>query len=86
MDCFYIFQGFTELTLIPTKDSFRFIFINCKQACVYKVVLNDTLEVPFQYCDPLMDVCPQESNVYVFSTFTPRLFYSLNFLFLNLYI
>ncbi|KAL7642103.1 UNVERIFIED_CONTAM: hypothetical protein RMT77_007977 [Armadillidium vulgare] len=55
--------GFTELTLIPTKDSFRYIWINCKQACIYKVTLNDTLEVPFQYFDPLLEICLTDSKL-----------------------
>ncbi|XP_042243204.1 transcription initiation factor TFIID subunit 2-like isoform X2 [Homarus americanus] len=54
--------GFTELTLIPSKDSIRYIWLNCKQCCVYRVTLNDTLEVQFQYFDPLLEVCQQESK------------------------
>ncbi|XP_068202285.1 transcription initiation factor TFIID subunit 2 isoform X2 [Palaemon carinicauda] len=54
--------GFTELTLIPTKDSIRYIWVNCKQCCIYRVTLNDTLEVSFQYFDPLLEVCPQDSK------------------------
>lgn len=54
--------GFTELTLIPSKDSFRYIWLNCKQCCVYRVTLNDTLEVQFQYFDPFLEACPQESK------------------------
>lgn len=55
-------QGFTELTLIPSKDSFRYIWLNCKQCCVYRVTLNDSLEVQFQYFDPFLEVCSQESK------------------------
>ncbi|KAK3885001.1 hypothetical protein Pcinc_010743 [Petrolisthes cinctipes] len=54
--------GFTEMTLIPSKDSIRYIWLNCKQCCVYRVTLNDTLEVSFQYFDPLLEVCPQDSK------------------------
>ncbi|XP_076029935.1 TATA-box binding protein associated factor 2 isoform X2 [Oratosquilla oratoria] len=55
--------GFTELTLIPARDSLRYIWLNCKQTRVYRVTLNDVLEVQFQYFDPLLEVTSQENKL-----------------------
>lgn len=59
---FHAFQGYTELTIIPLKDNLRYLSLNAKQIRVYRVCLNDTLEVPFQYYDPFLDVCPTDEN------------------------
>ena len=50
-------QGFVELTLLPLKE-FRHIYINAKQTRIYKITLNDNLELPFQYCDPTLEIVP----------------------------
>lgn len=58
----YLFQGFAELTIVPTKDNLRHIKLNAKQCRIYRVLLNDTLEAPFQYFDPFLDICQADSN------------------------
>lgn len=45
-----------ELTIIPTKNNLRIIHLNAKQCRIYKVCLNETHEVPFQYFDPFLDI------------------------------
>lgn len=49
--------GFVELTIIPLKDTLRCIQVNAKQCRIYRVSLNDTVEAPFQYFDPFLDIC-----------------------------
>lgn len=52
--------GFAELTIVPTREGLRTIRLNAKQCRIYKVMLNDTYEAPFQYFDPFMDICQDE--------------------------
>uniref|UniRef100_A0A8D9B9A4 Transcription initiation factor TFIID subunit 2 n=1 Tax=Cacopsylla melanoneura TaxID=428564 RepID=A0A8D9B9A4_9HEMI len=52
--------GLVELTLIPTRDTLKTIKLNSKQCRIYRVALNDEVEVPFDYCDPLINICNEE--------------------------
>jgi hypothetical protein len=58
-----VLQGYSELTIIPLKDNLRYLSLNAKQIRIYRVCLNDSVEVPFQYYDPFLDVCPSEDGV-----------------------
>ncbi|KAI5692503.1 hypothetical protein M8J75_006977, partial [Diaphorina citri] len=53
-------QGLVELTLIPTRDTLKTIKLNSKQCRIYRVAFNDDIEVPFDYCDPLINICNEE--------------------------
>ena len=53
---FFCWQGFVELTLLPQKE-FRHFYVNAKQSRIYKITLNDTLELQYQYFDPTLEVC-----------------------------
>lgn len=44
-----------ELTLIPQKE-FQHVYINAKQCRIYKITLNDNLELQFQYFDPTVEI------------------------------
>ncbi|XP_071743330.1 transcription initiation factor TFIID subunit 2 [Lepeophtheirus salmonis] len=48
--------GYVELTLKPSKENLKHIRLNAKQCRVYRVCLNNELEAPFQYCDPILEV------------------------------
>lgn len=48
--------GFVELTILPQKDNIRHVRLNAKQCRIYKVSLNASLEAPFQYFDPTLEV------------------------------
>uniref|UniRef100_A0A0A9Y392 Transcription initiation factor TFIID subunit 2 n=3 Tax=Lygus hesperus TaxID=30085 RepID=A0A0A9Y392_LYGHE len=48
--------GCVEITILPLKDSLRTIKLNAKQCRIYRVSLNDTIEAPFQYFDPFLDI------------------------------
>lgn len=54
--------GFSELTIVPLKDHLKTIKLNAKQCRVYRVLLNDTYEAPFQYFDPFLDICQGDPN------------------------
>ncbi|GLH06390.1 Transcription initiation factor TFIID subunit 2 [Gryllus bimaculatus] len=54
--------GFSELTIVPLKDNLKTIKLNAKQCRVYRVLLNDTYEAPFQYFDPFLDICQGDPN------------------------
>ena len=54
-----------ELTIVPTKENLRLIRLNSKQCRVYRVVLNDDNEATFNYYDPFLDVCQDDSKTYV---------------------
>lgn len=45
-----------ELTIIPLKNNLKFIKLNAKQCRIYRVTVNDNIEVPFQYFDPFVDI------------------------------
>ncbi|XP_015121942.1 transcription initiation factor TFIID subunit 2 [Diachasma alloeum] len=49
--------GFVELTIVPLRDRLLKIRLNARQCRIYRVCLNDTLEAPFQYFDPFLDIC-----------------------------
>nr|CAH0103828.1 unnamed protein product [Daphnia galeata] len=61
--------GFVELTLLPQKE-FRQVFLNVKQCRIYKITLNDNVELQFQYFDPTQDICP-DSSTKSLDAFTP---------------
>ncbi|KAJ8680194.1 hypothetical protein QAD02_015981 [Eretmocerus hayati] len=48
--------GMVELTIVPLRDTLRLIHLNAKQCRIYKVCLEDTFEIPFQYFDPFLDI------------------------------
>jgi len=52
--------GYVELTLIPSRDNLRHIRLNAKQLRIYRVCLNESVEAPFQYFDPTLEVCQTE--------------------------
>ncbi|CAB3360242.1 Hypothetical predicted protein [Cloeon dipterum] len=54
--------GYSELTIIPLKDNLRYIYLNAKQIRVYKILLNNTYEVQFQYFDPFLEVYQTDEN------------------------
>lgn len=60
--CHFVFQGFVELTIIPTKTKLKAIHLNAKQCRIYRVVLNDSLEMPFEYFDPFLNICQDEAG------------------------
>ncbi|KAJ4440026.1 Transcription initiation factor TFIID subunit 2, partial [Periplaneta americana] len=63
--------GFVELTIAPLRDNLRNIKLNAKQCRIYRVVINDAFEAPFQYFDPFLDICQgdtKQRSLEVFST------------------
>jgi len=50
-----------ELTIIPLKNNLNFIKLNAKQCRIYRVTVNENIEVPFQYFDPFIDIT-QDNN------------------------
>ena len=55
--------GFVELTIVPSKDNLKDIRLNAKQCKIYKVILNGKIEPVFQYGDPMLEVCKEDSNI-----------------------
>ncbi|XP_026465105.1 LOW QUALITY PROTEIN: transcription initiation factor TFIID subunit 2-like, partial [Ctenocephalides felis] len=53
--------GFVELTIVPLKDNLRSIKLNAKQCRIYRVTLGDC-EATFQYFDPFLDICKNDSK------------------------
>lgn len=53
-------QGFVQLTIKPEKAKLKAIHLNAKQCRIYRVTFNDNLEVPFEYFDPFLEICPEE--------------------------
>jgi len=53
--------GLTELTLVPIRETTK-VRLNCKQARIYRVVVNDTIDCNFSYHDPTLDVCQEDSK------------------------
>ena len=49
-------ERYVELTLIPSRDNLKHIRLNAKQLRIYRVCLNETVEAPFQYFDPTLEV------------------------------
>lgn len=45
-----------ELTIIPLKNDLKIIKLNAKQCRIYRVTVNENIEVPFQYFDPFVDI------------------------------
>lgn len=56
----FISQGFTELTIVPVRETLKYIKLNSKQSRIYKVILNDTYEAQFHYFDPFTDICQND--------------------------
>ena len=52
-----------ELTLVPTRDNLRHIRLNAKQCRIYRVCLNESVEAPFQYFDPTLEVCQGDNKL-----------------------
>lgn len=50
------------MTIIPSKNKLKTIHLNAKQCRVYRVVFNDTLEVPYEYFDPFLDICQENTE------------------------
>lgn len=59
------FQGLVKLTLLALRETIRYVKINAKQCRIYRVLLNDELEVPFQYFDPLLEIYQENEHEYV---------------------
>ena len=53
---------YVELTIVPSKDNLKYIRLNAKQLRIYRVCLNETVEVSFQYFDPTLEVCQGEAE------------------------
>ncbi|XP_054290180.1 transcription initiation factor TFIID subunit 2-like [Macrosteles quadrilineatus] len=70
--------GFVELTIVPLRDTLRFIRLNAKQCRIYRVCLNDTYEAPFQYFDPFLDICQGDSNERSLEHFSPSHLHAAN--------
>nr|CAG4635921.1 EOG090X00M6 [Eubosmina coregoni] len=63
--------GFVELTLLPQKEFYQ-VFVNCKQARIYRITLNDNLELQFQYFDPTLEISQgQEASTRSLDAFSP---------------
>ncbi|PSN33564.1 Transcription initiation factor TFIID subunit 2 [Blattella germanica] len=54
--------GFVELTIVSLKDNLRNIKLNAKQVRIYRVVINESFEAPFQYFDPFLDICQGDTK------------------------
>ena len=57
----FLLQGFVELTIAPLQDKLTNIKLNAKQCRIYRVIINDVFEAPFQYFDPYLDICQGET-------------------------
>jgi len=57
LSAIFLLQGFVELTIAPLRDNLRNIKLNAKQCRIYRVIINDAFEAPFQYFDPFLDIC-----------------------------
>ena len=56
----FVLQGMVKLKFLPLQPDIQYIKLNAKQCCIYQTYLNDDIEVPFEYTDPLLDVHPEE--------------------------
>jgi len=54
--------GYVELTLIPSRDNLKHIRLNAKQLRIYRVSLNESVEAPFQYFDPTLEICQGQGD------------------------
>lgn len=57
-----LLKGFVELTIVPVRETLKYIKLNAKQCRIYKVILNDTYEAEFHYFDPFTDICQSDST------------------------
>lgn len=64
--------GVVELTIIPHKDNLRVIRLNAKQCRIYRVSLNDTIEAPFQYYDPFLDITHGQDGDFSLESLSPK--------------
>lgn len=57
-------QGWTELTVEPQTSSGRLlrVSLNCKQCRILKVSVNGVRAQNYSYIDPMLSICPQESE------------------------
>lgn len=51
-----------ELTIVPVRETLKYIKLNAKQCRVYKAILNDSYEAQFHYFDPFTNICSENSN------------------------
>lgn len=57
---YHLFQGYVELTIVPVRETLKYIKLNAKQCRIYKCILNDTYEAEFHYFDPFTDICQKD--------------------------
>lgn len=48
--------GYVELTIVPTSEHINVIRLNCKQSRIFSILLNDTVELSYEYVDPFIDI------------------------------
>ena len=53
---------YVELSLIPSRDNLKHIRLNAKQLRIYRVSLNESVEAPFQYFDPTLEVTQRDGD------------------------
>ena len=53
--------GLTELTLVPVREFLK-IRLNCRQAKIYKIIVNDSIDVNISYHDPTLEVCQDDAK------------------------
>lgn len=58
----HLFQGYVELTIVPVRETLKYIKLNAKQCRIYKCILNDTYEAEFHYFDPFTDISQKDST------------------------
>ena len=64
------------MTILPmTQKEFHNIHINAKQMRIYKITLNDNLDLQYQYFDPTLEICPDPAAYFV--SMIPRLMYRI---------
>lgn len=50
------------MTIVPLRELTK-IRINCRQAKIYKICINDYIDAEFTYHDPVIEVCQDEAKV-----------------------
>ena len=58
----YLSNRYVELSLIPSRDNLKHIRLNAKQLRIYRVCLNESVEAPFQYFDPTLEVTQRDGD------------------------
>ncbi|KAG5679292.1 hypothetical protein PVAND_008870 [Polypedilum vanderplanki] len=62
--------GFVELTIVPVRETLKYIKLNAKQCRIYKAILNDTYEAQFYYFDPFTNVCQENPTTRALEQFS----------------